>query len=82
MAAPYEIWVIDADGEREWPLVLVTGGLGLSDADAKTLAVSRLQDIIDKINTPAPDTLEVRTALITGPAFHLRFSRRESELGA
>lgn len=81
--APYEIWVTDADGEREWILFQFTGILGLDDADAKTLAVARLQDIIDKINTPAPDSLVVKTdALITGPAYHLRFSRREDELGA
>lgn len=82
MARPYEIWVQDADGEREWPLFLFTGALGLSDAAAKTLAVSRLQDIIDKINTPTPDTLEVRTDIITPPAYHLRVERRESELAS
>ncbi len=82
MAAPYEISVVDADGEREWSLFLFTGNLGLDDANAKTLAISRLQDMIDKITDPSPDSLLVkRTALITGPAYHLRFSRREDELG-
>ena len=81
--APYEIWVTDEDGEREWILFQFTGVLGLSDEDAKTLAISRLQDMIDKITDPTPDSLVVKTdALITGPAYHLRVSRREDELGA
>ena len=82
MAAPYEITVVDADGNREWSLFLFTGPLGLDDTAAKALAITRLQDIIDKITDPTPDSLLVKTdALITGPAYHLRFSRREDELG-
>lgn len=76
---PYEIWVTTTDDE-EFPIVIFTDPDVLNDADAKTAAVARLQDIIDKINTPTPDSLVVKRGLITGPAYHVRVFRKEEKL--
>lgn len=76
---PYEIWVTAADGE-EYPLATFTDPDALTDEDAKTAAVARLQDVIDKINTPGSDTLVVKRGLITPPAYHVRVFRREEGL--
>lgn len=77
---PYEIWITDTNG-REYVLVdLFTGELGLSDNDVKTAAVAALQDLIDKINDPTPDTIVVKKGLITPAPYHLRVHRLQKEL--
>lgn len=76
---PYEIWVTATDGE-EYPLATFTDPAVLTDTDAKTAAVARLQNVIDKINTPGSDTLVVKRGLITPPANHMRVFRREEGL--
>lgn len=75
---PYEIWVVTSTGE--YPLIRVTGALGLSDSAAKTLAVEVLQAAIDKINTPTPDSIEVRKGVIFGPQVHIRLDQQQDDL--
>lgn len=75
----YEIWIDHAEGKESF-LYSFTDAIGLSDADAKTKAVSRLQDIINKINTPAPDTIIVKAGVVHPPAHTIRVNRQEEEL--
>jgi len=75
---PYVIWVIGADGE-EYPLFSFVAAIGLSDADVKTAAIAELNAIITKINTPTPDTLDVKTHTILFPTAHQARQFRHQE---
>lgn len=78
-ATPYEIWITAADGE-EYPLVSFFDELGLNDLQAQAAAVDKLQDIIDKINSPGSDTVVVKKGLVSPYTAHLRQWRRENDL--
>jgi hypothetical protein len=78
--ATYEI-ILSNDSIPGQPGVLFTfqDEPGLIDAVVYTNAVARLQAIIDKINTPSPDTLSVRKGVIHPPAVSVRRQKWQDE---
>lgn len=69
----YEVWLND-DGDTNDPILLFTfqDEVGLDDATVQTNAIARLQDIIDKLTTPTPDTVLIRVGVIHPPAISVR----------
>lgn len=72
----YEIWLSE-DGVAQRPTLLYSfqDEVGLSDSAVYTAAVARLQDIIDKINDPSPDTRFVKIGVIYPPGVSVRRQR-------
>ena len=76
---PYEIWVLMAADGYEYNLFTIEAEIGLTDAQIKTEVIARLNAIIAKINTPTPDTLEVRRGLIGPGPEQARVFRHEEK---
>jgi len=77
----YEIY-FDDDGNTDEPIFLFRfqGNVGMSDADVKTEAVTRLQAMIDQIETPGSETLTVEVGVIHPPAHSIRARRRQDNI--
>jgi hypothetical protein len=76
----YEVWFND-DGVSGQPLLLATfqDEVGLDSASIYTAAVAHLQGMIDKINTPSPDTLFTRVGVVHPPGVSVRRQRWQDE---
>lgn len=76
----YEVW-LNEDGVTGRPILLYTfqDEPGLDDSTVYTNAVARLQDIIDKINTPSPETRFVRVGVIHPPGVSVRRQRNQDD---
>ena len=79
----YEVWLNeDAVSGRPILLYRFQAEVGLSDANVYTQAKDRLQDVIDKLNTPSPDTLFVRVGVIHPPGVSVRQQRWQDNTDA
>lgn len=74
----YQIW-LDENNE-ETLLVTFQDDIGLNNSQAQTAAVTRLQDIIDKINTPSPGTLSTRVGVVHPPGVSVRIEQKQERL--
>lgn len=79
----YEVW-LNEDGVSGRPILLYRfqAEVGLSDATVYTQAAARLQDVIDKLTTPAPDSLFVKVGVIHPPGVSVRQQRWQDNTDA
>ena len=78
----YEIWVSE-DGVSGRPILVHTfqDEVGLADSAVKTAAAAHLQSLIDKINSPSPDTVFIKVGVVYPPGISVRKQRYQDNIG-